>query len=582
MNLSHFRAVVWLRWRLLLNQINRLTPLSRWFLLFILAGSSLLGFGSFVATLSGGGWLITRAWTEFQPQLWNRLVISFLIFFMLGTVTGFKSESGLSLQKILSLPMSPFGAYLLNVIGLLLVPSVVMFLPSMVAFCLVMSWRCSPQMLLSLPLLLCFLAMTAALSMLLRTWLIRMCEKKWSKWLVLGIGLALLIGLLFAFYLTFSRAEAREREILPEITLETAALRRQIMAEEFSKVFNPIWRVSTYLPHFWLVTGIDALGRSNYWLALASAAGMTAITAVSLQLGYRGALRICRRDDSGLRPVKAMEAGGAPLAEPRIKCPTERAFNWLDMELSWLNPQAATVAILTLRHRFWTFEWVFRMVFILAGGIGLFWFRESLPKAEPLESLLALGIGWTLINLAWDGTGSEFTADGTGFRALLLAPLREEDILLGKNAAAFIQAIPICAWAILIYQLALNLSWSHFLASLFQLGSLFLVICHATNLMSIYLPLGAKVEDINAIVVFWRFLVSRIILLAYIPMLLPLGLESLAGEAEILKGVPIYLCGAAGYFVVLASLYWPAVCWEAALFRKRKWKVLEVVTSGGN
>jgi hypothetical protein len=252
------------------------------------------------------------------------------------------------------------------------------------------------------------------------------------------------------------------------------------------------------------------------------------------------------------------------------------------MDLSWLNPQAAAVAILTLRHRFWTFEWVFRVVFVLAGGIGLVWFRESLPKAEPLESLLALGIGWALISLAWDGKGSEFTSDGTGFRVLLLAPLREEDILLGKNAAAFIQAIPICAWAIVIFQLALNLSWSHFLASLFQLGSLFLIICHATNLMSIFLPLGAKVEDITVVFGFWRFLVSRIILVAYIPILLPLGLESLAGEAEILKGVPIYLFGAFGYFVVLALLYRPALCWEAVLFRKRKWKVLEVVTSGGN
>lgn len=586
MNLTHFGAIAWLRWRLAVNQINRLTPLSRWFLMIVLAGSMLLGFASFLTVLSLGSWLLPETWTEYLFWIWNCLIIAFLLMFFLGGVAGFRSEQGLSLQKLLPLPMSPFGAFLVNVFGLLLARSTMVFAPPMLALCLVISWRYGAQMLLSLPLLGVFLVMSAALLMQLRNWLSTICEKKWGSLLLWGIGIFLFLAVLSVPVLALVRAIERENEITPEMELEAGELRRQITSEEFSKVLLPFWQVTPWLPPFWLAFGVDSLAKSNFWRAFASLAGMTVLTALSLDRGYRGALRMARRESSSqCRLIPAAEKpGGFPEAGEAGSAAVVRS--WLDPELAGVNRRVAAVALLTLRNEFrkpgLILEYICRLGFFLALGVGLVWLGRILPSETRGQTLLALGICWLAVCFGMQGFSSYFTWDGTGFRALLLAPLGEEEILLGKNVASFFRTAVFCGLASIFFLLALSLSWSHFLACLFQMLSLFLVVCLVSNLVAILFPSSTKLEVSTAGFMYLRLMVGRLVWLGYLPLLLPLGLELLAERAGVLGGVPIYLMGAVGYCLILALLYRPILRWEGDLLRRRKWKVLESVTNLGN
>lgn len=69
--------------------------------------------------------------------------------------------------------------------------------------------------------------------------------------------------------------------------------------------------------------------------------------------------------------------------------------------------------------------------------------------------------------------------------------------------------------------------------------------------------------------------------LGKIPALAPLGIELLC-EAQGCGRWPIYLTGAAIYFAILFAAYRRLVAYQAMMFQRRKWKILETVTDVGN
>jgi hypothetical protein len=181
---------------------------------------------------------------------------------------------------------------------------------------------------------------------------------------------------------------------------------------------------------------------------------------------------------------------------------------------------------------------------------------------------------------------NQFGFDRDGFRALLLAPVKEEALLIGKNVATAPLAIGLALIALFAQQFALPLQWSHFVASLFQLGTMYLVACLVGNLMSIMTPLGIASGSLKPVnfklgTIILQFLLFFLAPLAMIPAVAPLGLEWLAERFNWFAGVPFYLLGAGFYLVVLLLIYRPVIRWQAELLRVRKWKILEAVTNVG-
>lgn len=213
-------------------------------------------------------------------------------------------------------------------------------------------------------------------------------------------------------------------------------------------------------------------------------------------------------------------------------------------------------------------------------------FYDRAPSAEWVRPFVALGSSFLAMAGVSQLLQNQFGFDRDGFRALLLAPVSEVDFLIGKNAATAPLALGLALITLIFQQIALPLQWTHFIASLFQTGTLYLVACLVGNLMSIMTPLGIasgslKPVNFNLGTIILQFLLFFLAPLGMVPAIAPLGLEWLSERFSFFPGVPFYLLGAAFYLVVLLLVYRPLIRWQADLLRRRKWKILEAVTNVG-
>lgn len=268
---------------------------------------------------------------------------------------------------------------------------------------------------------------------------------------------------------------------------------------------------------------------------------------------------------------------------------TKPQVNWLEWSLPRLNEPQSAVMLMTLRNMSRAPEAKLAVIapilaVFLVGGLMLF--RDRAPSAEWVRPFVALGSSFLAMAGVSQLLQNQFGFDRDGFRSLLLSPVPEADFLIGKNAATAPLALGLALVALIFQQIALPLQWTHFVASLFQTGTMYLVACLVGNLMSVMTPLGIASGSLKPVnfkfgTIILQFLLFFLAPLAMIPAIAPLGVEWLSERFRLLPGVPFYLLGAAFYLVVLLLLYRPIIRWQADLLRERKWKILEAVTNVG-
>ena len=136
MNWQHFKAFVWLRWRLLYNQQRKAGVLSAVLLMIIAIGAVLTTIPLFIGTLILGLYAIPKAEPMHLMYVWDGLVAAFTLFWMIGLITELQRSDVLSLSKFMHLPVSATGAFLINYLGSLIRLSLIIFGPVMLAFAL--------------------------------------------------------------------------------------------------------------------------------------------------------------------------------------------------------------------------------------------------------------------------------------------------------------------------------------------------------------------------------------------------------------------------------------------------------------
>lgn len=605
MNLGHLRTMLWLRWRLAVNQINKLTLISRVLLWLVVAGAILAGISSFFSTIGFSRWLLPQEWGVALPLVWDGVILIFLSSWLLGVLTDLQRTEPLSLDKFLHLPVSPRGVFLLNYFSSLLTLTAVAFMPLMLGLSVALGRQYGGLVWGSVGLVICFLLMVTAVTFQFRGWLARLMQDKRRRRLLVTLAAVVLVALSqipLLLDLTVFRSEARKKRQMVEQQQRTeiaerlnagklssaeaddqlAALEerfRQQRTAENEQLLRLAALANRYFPPLWLAGGIDALGRGNAWGGLAAAAGMLLIAGFSLHRSYQTTLRLYRSDVGDGRPRQTGTSSEVASARP--------VANWLEWKLPRLNEPQSAVMLMTLRNISRAPEAKLALlapilaVFLLGG---LMLFRERAPVAEWVRPLIALGTSFLAMAGVSQLLQNQFGFDRDGFRALMLAPVPERDYLIGKNAASAPLAIGLALIALIAQQLALPLHWSHFIASLFQMGTLYLVACLVGNLMSIVTPLGIASGSLKPVnfklgTILLQFLLFFLAPLAMVPAVAPLGLEWLADRWGFFPGVPFYLLGAAFYLAVLLLVYRPMIRWQADLLRERKWKVLETVTN---
>lgn len=616
MNLGHLRTMLWLRWRLAVNQINKLTLISRILLWIVVVGAILAGVSSFFSVIGLSGWLLPEEWGVSLPLVWDGVILVFLSSWLLGVLTDLQRTEPLSLDKFLHLPVSPQGVFLLNYLSSLLTLTAVAFMPLMLGLSVAMARRYGGPMWGGIGLVFCFLLMITAVTFQFRGWLAGLMQDKRRRRLLVTLAAIVLVGLSqipLLLDLTVFRSEERQKlrtaeqqeraEILQrqsageldedeagELIDAIQARAKQRQAEETNQLLQATQTANRFVPPLWLAGGMDALGRGKPWGGLAAGAGMLAVAVFSLRRSYRATLRLYRgeiglpkrRDSSASRSAQNDEQR-ATAAE------SKPAPNWLAWKVPRLSEPQSAVMLMTLRNMARAPEAKLALVapviaVFVIGGVMLF--RERAPTAEWVRPLLALGSSFLAMAGVSQLLQNQFGFDRDGFRALLLAPVQETDFLVGKNAATAPLAIGLSLVALIAQQLALPMQWTHLIASLFQIGTMYLVACLVGNLMSIMTPLGIASGSLKPVnfklgTIILQFLLFFLAPLAMIPAVAPLGLEWLAQRFDRFEGVPFYLLGAGVYLLVLLLVYRSVIHWQAALLRTRKWNILEAVTNVG-
>lgn len=615
MNFAHGRTILWLRWRLACNQINKLSWVNRILLWLVVVGSAIGGVASFLLAISLGGWILPAEWPAWMVLVWDGLILAFLMSWIIGVLTDLQRTEPLSLDKFLHLPVSPRGVFLLNYFNSLISLSSVAFAPLMFGLSVALVQRYGGWMAAGVALVAVFFLMVTALTFQFRGWLaLLMQDKRRRRTIVTVVTLFVILMSQIPNLLDLTVFRGREREnklARAAERTERDELQRQIsngavtseeaerrLAEldqrraareraRLEQILGWTHQANRWIPFLWLASGIDSLAQHQAWPAAAAFGGMLALASISLWRSYRSTLRLYGGAER--RAIRNMP-GSPPTELPRGPAePVAWKTNWVESPLWGLNEQQTAVAWMTLRNisrapeaKLAILAPIFAV--LLLGSLMIF--RTTEPLAPVFRPLTAMGLGFFAMVGVSQLIQNQFGFDRDGFRALLLGPIPERDILIGKNTATAPIALGLALAALIAQQIALPMPLSHFVASLFQLGTIYLVACLVGNLMSILTPMAVasgslKPANYKFATLLLQFILFFLAPLGMLPALLPWGLELLLSKSGILGNIPIYLLGAGMYFVALAAAYRGLIRWQADLFRERKWKILETITDVG-
>lgn len=627
MNLEHLRAVLWLRWRLKLNQVKRGGTLNA-VLGAVLAGAAVAtAVGAFATGLVVGASLLPRASPAVRLYVWDGIVLAMLFSWTIGLLAELQRAEGLSLDRFLHLPVSPAGAFLINYLGTWLSLTTILFVPGLVGLTLGGTVGDGPLTLLALPLVAAFLFALTALTYQFQGWLasIMTNPRRRRTVVVLMTGSIVLLSQapsllniagpwrktadaakrmndrnqqavarmkdrvaemdkdLMAGRVTPEQYQKRSEASLAEFNADSERVRSEFAAEAnprnvFASAETVVRVANVVLPPGWLPLGAAGLAAGDVVPALLGGLGLTLVGTLSLRRAYRTTLRLYRGEftasgGGAVAPAAATTGGPARLrmtewAVPRLP---EAAVGVAAAGLRSLT-RAPEVKMLMIAPV---------MMAVVFGGMLL---SSSFVMPAAVRPFIAAGAAGLLVLPLMQLVGNQFGYDRNGFRAYVLSPVPRRDILLGKNLSIVPLAFVPALFAVVLVAVVYPMRVDHCLAALVQPVSMFLLSCLVANGLSIYatipIPAGgfkpAKIRAGPALAQGLGFFAYPILLAV---TLVPMGAELLLAEYAGLGAWPV------GLGLSLLGLAAAAACYRFGLAEEGRWlaareqAMLEVVTS---
>jgi ABC-2 type transport system permease protein len=572
MNLSQLRTMLWLRWRLSRNLWRRggaLNAALMFVFTFLVIALAVLGsIGGVV-----GGWL---ALSNLSPQVtmgvFDVLILTFMVFWMVGLLTELQQSQILDLSRFLHLPVALRDVFVLNYVASLFSLSMAAVLPAMLGLALGLALGRGPAMLLLIPAVIAFFFMITAWTYCLRGWLATLMVNKRRR-------RAIIVGFTFAFILVFQLpnlvVNVWMRPGSSHATSDPAVRAQQFKEKEaqLAAAFDVSHRV---IPLLWLPNGARALSEGRVWPALWGALGMFAFGAWGFARAYRGTIRFYQGSETA-------PALPSPVAKA-LPHPGKRLL--VERKIPFVPEPACAMAMATLRSMSRAPEVKMALVMnvMVFGVIGARAFMGPM-RAPPFEfrpffasgaaAVTFLGLTQLLFN--------HFGFDRTGFRAIALLPTPRRYILLGKNLALSLLALIVFSVFLVLVTAMTHLRFLDVLAAGFEFVALFLLMSTLGNLASILVPYrvaagarkATKTTSLTALMIFVSHLTS---MLAILPVLLPPLLGMLLAHFYPLSVSAATLPCAAILATLAALLYRLTLEPLGQLMERREPRILEVVT----
>jgi ABC-2 type transport system permease protein len=356
-NLEHLRAFLLLRWRLRYNQFRKAGAVNAVFFAIYIVLALVASVGLFVTGLLVGLFAMPHAPPAVRLYVWDGVVLVFLFFWLIGLLIELQRAEGLALDKILHLPVSPSGAFLVNYLSSLFSLTLIAFVPGMVGLILGQSISISPAMLLALPLLAAFILAITAVTYQFQGWLASLMTNKRRRRTVLFIATFSIILILQAPQLinvfrpwddtveSYKRLQEKQTELQrdfaskkmspqefhqqqKELNERHQAERKEATQRQLAELERIARVANAILPIGWFPLGAAALPDNEFLPTLLGFLGLGLIGAFSLRRAYRTTVRPNGRRISRSRPPtrersrwRSGRSRGCPSTSPRWRRP---------------------------------------------------------------------------------------------------------------------------------------------------------------------------------------------------------------------------------------------------------------------
>ena len=196
MTWSQLRTILWLRWRLTRNQWSRHGTVTAMISVIVttllVATGAAGGIGGFLLAASGKVGAAPLA----MLGLWDVLIGAFLLFWLIGVLSEIQRSEAIDIGKILHMPVSLKGIFLVNYAASHLTLSIIVFVPWMVGLTAGFIWSRGWMMALMLPLVLGFLFSVTAWTYWLRGWLVALLVRNPRRYRAIVAGITMVFMLL--------------------------------------------------------------------------------------------------------------------------------------------------------------------------------------------------------------------------------------------------------------------------------------------------------------------------------------------------------------------------------------------------
>jgi len=569
-NWEHLRAFLWLRWRLRVNQNKRAGAANVWIqrviLFFGFAAAGVMLLGSFLVGLLA----MTKASPTVLMLVWDGMVVLFLFVWMTELLVELQRSELLAMDKFLHLPVSLNGAFLINYVGSIFSPGVVIVFSAMVGFSAGLLISRGITMIGLFPLLFAFIVAVTSIAYQFRGWLASlMVNKRRRRTIATIAGLVFVLIVQLPNILTQPwRSRSRDRNVRSQ---------QRLSMEEVGRIAE---RINRIVPLGWLPYGAMTSSEGRFSPSLLGALGLGLIGAASLRRSYMTTLRLYRGEFTERASVRQRPASRS------LSQVSEGSTSFLERRLPWVTEETSAVALACFRSLVRAPE---ASILLLSPVFMLFIFgsvflRGNASPPELVRPLVATGgIGLVLLILG-QLAGNQFGFDRNGFRSYVLSPVDRENILIGKNLALAPLAVGLTMLVVGILQVALPMRIDHFLATLTQTVPMYVLFCIVENFLSMLAPMPiapgslkpSKPKGIQVLIhVGFMFLFP----MALSPVLIPLGIEFLLSRSREVTWVPAYLLFVLIETVAVLALYRVAVKSQGEIFQRRERRILEVVTT---
>ncbi len=605
MNWQHLLAFVWLRWRLLVNQLRRGGTTNTVVLGILAALGTLFAFGLFGGVMMIGLFALAGAEPFWLMFAWDVMVLGFLFLWAAGLLTELQRSEVLSLDKFMHLPVSLKGAFLINYISSLFSLSLLFFLPAMFALSLSLVIVRGPALLWQLPLAAAFLFMVTAVTYQFQGWLASlMANKRRRRTVIVVVTMVFILLFQLPNLINIIRPwegqgldsshvreerEAAQRD-LAEQKIGIAEYQRRMEAiekeaekstdEAIGRLKETTRVLNLALPPGWLPLGVEGAVEGRVLPPLLGLLGMTAIGALSLWRSYRTTVRLYTGQfSSKSRPAPAPAA--APAGPQAVA-----TASLLEREVPGLSERVAAIALCGFRSltRAPEAKMMLLSPVILVVVLGSLYFKHSAQLPEMARPLAAFGAMMTMMLTSVQVSANQFGFDRSGFRVYVLSAAPRRDILVGKNLAFLPFALGLSVAAVALVEAVQHMRVEHLLALLPMFFCMYLPFCLMGNWLSIFAPMAIrsgsfKPANPKMVPVLLHLAAAFLTPVILAPALAPLAIEFVLEEFGWDPRIPVCLALSLVECAAFVGLYQIVVGWQGNLLQRRERKILEAVTT---